>query len=335
MATQEQVLANISTRVSPPGGRFGKWEVGGYLFDTQEEAERKMRMIFNETAISMGGLDQGQQPIYPALGSADDARPEHLRQQSAPAVAPEPAYNPLSPPVPAALIEPTEQNPALPESLTVVNPFQEQIQRQLDELEKFATSEEDSIWLQKQKENIQLRADESRDLMRGNIARQVSTAREALAARGGLRSGAAERLEERGIEAAQMAEQGIGRDVAGLNLQAELAEAGNKLSTLQGLPSLTSSVAGQELGRQQTNVSNVLTQRQQDIQNRLKDFEIRAGIEAARRQAEAQRDIAQNTGGLFGGGGVLGLGIGNRSGGSGGILSTVTNPIGSVFSSIF
>ena len=214
--------------------------------------------------------------------------------------------NPFTPPAFGSLLQGTGTNISLPENLTIENSFNPQ---DINSLRNFATDLNASPWLKLQQENITEQSQELSDQLASRRLGSLTTARENLAARRGLTSGAGERLEQRGIEATQSELQRVGRETGRQRRVAELAERESKLSVLKGLPQLGLAQSGRSADIQRLNISNVLQEKANERNAALETFRIQSGAEAARQQSQATTTAAENPPGLFGGGGFLGTGL--------------------------
>jgi len=95
-----------------------------------------------------------------------------------------------------------------------------------------------SPWTQLQnQQNAQLAQQQSQDIGAQNSA-QVATARDNIAAGGGLTSGAAERLGNQGIQSSLLGQQGVQRNLMNANTNVGIAGRNQQLEALRNLPGM-------------------------------------------------------------------------------------------------
>lgn len=125
-------------------------------------------------------------------------------------------------------------------------------------LGEYAYGEEPSPWLERQHELIGLDYATGREDLDAQLAGSMQQAREQLAMRGGMRTGAAERLEETGIWGQMMERQRLGRERQRQILGAELAEEESKLGIREQLPGMELSREQQDLARQEADIARLM-----------------------------------------------------------------------------
>jgi len=179
--------------------------------------------------------------------------------------------------------------PSLPGNLTADFNFSDE---NLNKLSDFAHSDDPSVWLQLQKENIEAEKIASRDALKRQRLGSLAEAKGNLAAAGGLRSGATERLELGGIRTGQLQEQLLGREAGRQFRTSELAEQENKLDLQKFLPQFDLQRSQAANQTQQFNISNILKQSELERQQKLEAYRIKAGIEAAKQQSQATIEAA-------------------------------------------
>lgn len=177
------------------------------------------------------------------------------------------------------------------------------------ELYDYATSTQDSPWLRLTKQQI---AQEKTSQL-GNIAAQadqgMANAREQLALRRGLTTGAGERLAGQGALAQMMGRQGVAGQSAANTLQAQLQEAQQKMAVQQSMPGLEMERARNAQAVQTQNIGNLMAEKQREYALNLDRWKTQEQVNAANTLGNQQMWAAQNTGGIFGQGGFLGTGL--------------------------
>jgi len=172
----------------------------------------------------------------------------------------------------------------LPTDLTLSSQYNDQY---MDELYGYATSEDPSPWLEMQLQNITSYGKTAGDTMTAQQAGSVAQAQEALAMRGGIDSGAAERLQQAGIDSRMMGSQTLARDVEEQRRQMRIAEEASKLGVLQAMPGYEAQRAAYESELQNKNIANVLAERDRERQAAIDKYEIQMNAWASNQLANA------------------------------------------------
>lgn len=154
-----------------------------------------------------------------------------------------------------------------------------------------------SGWFNAQNSYNKLDEKNMRDRAGAEASGQTAKARSDLAAQGGLSSGARERVAENGQKNYMNMSQDITRQGQLNNMNMQVQDQGNKLKALSAMP-----------GIEQNKINSWEAAHQADIDYNYKIWAKQQEMEAARLQARATEN-AGNSGGLFGGGGFLGLGF--------------------------
>ncbi len=128
----------------------------------------------------------------------------------------------------------------------------------------YATSDTASPWLQLTEQQIGDQGRAAGDLMSRQMQGQVAGARENLASKVGLKSGAAERLEAQGLREAMLGEQRLGQSVQDQLLDARQAEQTSKLGALGRLPGMEMAQSQLDMSAQQQNIANLMAERQSE-----------------------------------------------------------------------
>ena len=171
-----------------------------------------------------------------------------------------------------------------------------------------------SAWAQMTGKNIGMQAAAAREKGAKDIAGQQATAAGQLAMRGGLQSGARERMAKGAAKGMLDMQQDIARQEMGNRLQAGINDEQNRISQLGALPGMDVSMAGAKRQAALTGVQG----READINRRLEEqarlnaynmakYQADIGMWAAGKQADATMRTQPK--GLFGGSGFLGLGL--------------------------
>jgi len=178
----------------------------------------------------------------------------------------------------------TQEKYGLPTELTLHSQYNDQY---MNELYGYASSDSPSPWLTNQLENITSYGKTAGDTMTAQQAGSVAQAQEALAMRGGIDSGAAERLQQAGIDSRMMGGQTLARDVEEQRRQMRIAEEASKLGVLQAMPGMEAQRAAYESELQQNNISDILAERDRERQAQLDKYGIQMNAWAAEQQARA------------------------------------------------
>jgi hypothetical protein len=225
-------------------------------------------------------------------------------------------------------VDPT-QSPILPEYNQTYNPQTMSLgnnmsqmlagtnynQQPLQQLQANAESTQPSLWAQLQSQLARTQTQQGESQAANQTAGSTAQAQGNLALSGGLSSGANERTQEAGEQAGIGAQQGIANQGNQAQTQIGISDAANKQQEMMALPGMEAQAYGAELApismQGQANVQDV--QNQMNATNGLNQFNMgafgdQAAMYGAGQTANAQQQTAQNTGGLFGGGGFLGLG---------------------------
>ena len=185
----------------------------------------------------------------------------------------------------------------------------------LDQLQQNAESTSPSAWAQLQSQLQSQRTNQSASQAANQTAGQTAQAEGNLAMSGGLSSGANERAQETGQAAGINAQQGVQNAGNQAQLGIGVQDAANKQQEMMALPG--------EAQAYSTSLQPIQMQGQADAQDMaaemannqaLNQYSMGAYSNAmsaygAGATSNSQIDATQNSGGLFGGGGFLGLGF--------------------------
>jgi hypothetical protein len=135
---------------------------------------------------------------------------------------------------------------------------------------------------------------------------RAAEARGTIARRGGLTSGAQERMAKSSMRdilgAQQQVAQGGQQARADIGLNAE----NQRLSALSQLPGMENQRQQQQLGAQEFNITNALQQKQAEEQAKVQEYQQKMAAYAAAQQANAIAASGPKSGGLFGASGLFG-----------------------------
>ena len=158
----------------------------------------------------------------------------------------------------------------------------------LNDLANFARSTDPSAWLQLTQDKINLEGAQARDDITEQRLGQLMQARENLAMRGGLRGGAAERLEGMGMEQAMMENQRLARSIQDQLLDASIAEETAKIDLRSQLPGMELRRAGFDAEVNRYNINNAFEEARLAYQFELDRLNKLNEILATQQTAEAQ-----------------------------------------------
>jgi len=209
---------------------------------------------------------------------------------------------------PAAPSAPGQYGPvAAPERPSFLNgsltmPAELQIQNSYDpsylnQYANYATSTEESPWLQLQRQQIGSDYANRGSQLQQQQAGGVNKGMEQLAMRRGLSGGAGERLAASGVGAGMMGQQGLAREREDAIRQMQIAEQTGKTNAMGQLPGMEIQRAQQEMAPQQYNIGNVLNEREREFGAEMDAYKTQMAAWAAEQQANA-------TGAAGGGGGM-------------------------------
>ena len=187
-----------------------------------------------------------------------------------------------------------EQGLHLPTNLTMQSQYDSQY---MDQLNQYANAEEASPWLNLQHEQIASEGATNRDLLEQQRLGGLTEAREGLAMRRGLSTGAGERLENAGMEAKMMENQRLSRELGEQGRMMTIAEEQAKLGVLEKMPGMEAQRATYESTLDQTNIANILAERAAEQQAQMQAYQTQMGAWAASQQADATAASAGSGGG--------------------------------------
>jgi hypothetical protein len=186
----------------------------------------------------------------------------------------------------------------------------------LQQLQSNAESTTPSTWAQLQSQLAKTQTNQAASQSAGQTAASTAQAQGNLALSGGLSSGANERIQESGEQAGINAQQGIQNQGNQQQLNIGSQDAANKQQEMMALP-------GMETQAYQASLEPIQMQGQADAQDvagemannqalnqfNMTGFGDQSSMYGAGQTATAQTNAANNSGGLFGGGGILGMGF--------------------------
>lgn len=257
-----------------------------------------------KTAAGMAGIGGGNDPTTAGL----------LDMNGAPQL---PGFNPI---YSSGMSQADQMKTALANDPTKFNT------NALSEISANANNPNESSWAQLQSRLANDQTNQSASRAAGQQAGATAQAEGNLAMSGGLSSGAQERAQTSGEQAGINAQQNVQQQGNQAQEQIAAADAANKQQQLMALPGMEAqaySTSLQPIQMQgQANAQDMAAQmaNNQALNNyNMGAYQNEAGMYGAGKTAAAQMDAANNSGGVFGGGGILGLGVGGRTGnGSGG-----------------
>lgn len=139
----------------------------------------------------------------------------------------------------------------------------------LNALKARAMAQGDSPWLRMQLDKLGLEELSARDRAASQALSQSAQANAALAMRGGLQSGARERIATGGARDLSAARQAIGRDMATNRLNLGIADDQTKMQLLSQIPGMDLSFADQRAGLEKFNIGTSLEEQRANIANKL------------------------------------------------------------------
>lgn len=172
----------------------------------------------------------------------------------------------------------------LPDYLQLQNVYDP---KYLNQLQDYATSTKDSAWLSLMKTGIQSSAKSQKEEANLGSLGAAQAAKEQIAMRGGLSTGAKERLESSFKESQLGERQKINKYASDQELQAELAENQAKLEVQKQLPGMEAQRTTIELEKQVKNISNLMEERERERQAALGIYSMNMAAWAAQQQAIA------------------------------------------------
>jgi len=184
----------------------------------------------------------------------------------------------------------------LPDDLMVDNQYNNEYMNQLQD---YATRQGPSPWLTAQQGLISSQGATARDDLEAQRLGGLQEAQEQLAMRGGLRSGAAERLAGLGMEAKMGESQDLSRALEQQMLEAQLAEEASKVGMMGQLPGMEAQRAQLSGGVQQQNIANLFGERERAHKFDLGKYQADRAREGAAAVASATESSNESGGGFF------------------------------------
>lgn len=128
----------------------------------------------------------------------------------------------------------------------------------LNAIKARAMSTGDSPWALMQKEKLGLEELTARDRLPGQAMQASSAANANLAMRGGLQSGARERIARQGMRDMSLANQAVGRDMATNRLNLSIADDAQKMNALMQIPGMDMARAQQTIDMNKFNIGTTM-----------------------------------------------------------------------------